>query len=69
MTDAALTPDEERQVREAIDSAPDGLKDDFCKCWPVTKRFLQWVQPRLPKKVQDAIDLVIRVADAVCAEK
>lgn len=68
MADATLTPDEERQLREAFAGDPRGaeLKGDFCNCWPAAKRLLEWLVPRVPQKLKDAIALVVRLGDAIC---
>lgn len=67
MDDTRLTPDEEQDLRDAIASAPQGLKDDFCKCWPVVKRMLEWLHGRIPsEKLKAAIALAIKVGDLIC---
>ena len=48
MDDTNLTPDEERQLREALAGAPGDLKDGFCRCWPAIRKLLEWLQPRFP---------------------
>jgi hypothetical protein len=70
MDDATLTPEEERELREALagDAGVADLKGDFCNCWPVAKRLLERLAPRLPERLRKAIALVIAVCDEVCKE-
>ena len=66
MDDSNLTAEEERQVRDALASAPDagGFKDGFCRCWPAVKKMLEWLGARpLPVKVKAAIALIVKLGE------
>ncbi len=67
-TDLNLTPDDERQLRDAVASEADagGAKDAFCRCWPAVKRLLTWLEGKLPPgKAKAAVALMIRLGDVI----
>lgn len=70
----------DKQIREAVaqaimdDSpvaAPAGAaalaspKDLFCKNWDIVKQVLQFLKPHLPALVRAAVDVIIKVGDAL----
>ena len=66
-TDLNLTPDDERQLREALEDAREaGAKDAFCRCWPAVKGLLQWLEGKLPPgKVKEVVARMIQVGDLI----
>jgi hypothetical protein len=40
-------------------------KDVFCKNWDIVKQVLQFLKPHLPALVRAAVDVIIKVGDAL----
>ena len=68
MAEAILTPQEEQEVVDALESSataktPGGPLDIFCKNWATLKQALEFLAGLLPEKYAALIKKVIRIGD------
>lgn len=72
MTDLTLTPEDKRELGDAIHngiaagSLPTSIRQDFCRYWPAVKKVLEWIQT-LPvsKKIKDGAAEIIKWGDFI----
>jgi hypothetical protein len=56
---------DESEVTPTASAALGEPKDLFCKNWDTVKQVLLFLKPHLPKIVRAAVDVIIKVGDAL----